>query len=148
MRKIMIVLTGLAAMSLLSTVHGAEKKDWGAMFRANSGLEQKMGPPKTPEEALTRSITALVKTKVQADDLRNSGVPEEDPEIQDLVKKHEAALAKTRELLAKGLDPSKIKHPSTGKNLVEWFTFKNSKPVPLHLDYMLVELRVASGGMR
>ncbi len=144
MRKLIWALTGLAATSLLLPIHAAQAKDWAAMYRAQSGLEQQQGPPKTPQEALVRSLTGVVKTKVQADDLRNSGVAESDPEIQALVKKHNEAVAKTRELLASGLNPAKISHPSTNKNLVEWFTFKNSKPLPLDLDYMLVELRAAT----
>lgn len=145
MRNVIKVLCGLAAVTLLFPVHAAEKKDWAALFRANSGLQQEQAPPKTPEEALVRSLTMVVTTKVQADDLRNSGVPESDPEIQQLVEKHQQAVARARELLGTGdLDPSKISHPSTNKNLIEWFTFKNSKPLPLHLDHMLVELRAAT----
>lgn len=144
MRKLMLALTGLTATSLLLPLHGAQAKDWAKMYREQSGLHQEQPPPKTPQEALVRSLTAVVKTKVQADDLRNSGVAEGDPEVQALVKKHDEAVAKTRELLAGGLNPAKISHPSTNKNLLEWFTFKNSKPLPLDLDYLLVELRAAT----
>ena len=146
MRKLIMLFTGVAAVTLLGPAHAAEEKDWAAMYRANSGLHQEQPPPKTPAEELVRVMTTVVKTKIQADDLRNSGVAESDPQIQELVEKHQKAVARARELLGTGkLDPSKITHPSTNKPLIEWFAFKNSKPVPLELDYILVELRAASG---